>query len=119
MNKRLATTTAGEFVEVEVYYDKGGWNLGAMMGFSDGPEKRGYWLAVRRVTVKTYTNSDGTTWSSTQFALGDGLKVFLLEVKRKSPKAEAEANRLAAGREQEVVTAYLQKKGLELAKEVA
>lgn len=51
--------------------------LGAMMGYSDGPEPRGYWLRVRR-----YKQEAGFQ----TFALGDGRKAFLKEAKRFSEK---------------------------------
>jgi hypothetical protein len=106
MTKRLKTTKPGELIEIEVYYSKGGTTLACMMGYSEGPEKRGYSLAVRRITVR-----DGFS----QFCLGDGVKAFLLEVKRQSPKAAAQAEILGAAKEQEVLNAYLSKKGLQLA----
>jgi hypothetical protein len=120
MEKRLETTVPDTLIEVEVSYNKGGTTLATMMGYADGPEKRGYWLHVRRLKIERYTGLDGEPRSSTMFALGDGLKVLLLEVKRQSPKAAAEAERLGAGREQEVVNAFLAKKGIQLkTKEVA
>jgi hypothetical protein len=105
VKKRIKTTKPEELIEVEVSYNKGGTTLATLMGYADGPERRGYWLHVRRVTIR-----DGFS----QFCLGDGLKAFLLEVKRQSPKAAAEAERLGAAKEQEVVQAYVSKKGITL-----
>ena len=111
MKRELATTTPDEFVEIETGYDKGGVTLGTMMGYADGTEKRGYWLYVRGIKLVHY---DGG-FTSKQFCLGDGLKAFLLEVKRQGPKAAAQAEVLAAQKVPELLAAYLRKKGLALA----
>lgn len=111
MKKYLMTTKTdgakSTQIKVDVYYSKGGTSY-----FSGAVERRGYWLSVLPVEVE-----DMGTYKSEAFMLfgNKGLRMFLLEVKRQSPKAEAEAVRLAAEKEAEVVAQVLAKSGLTVA----
>lgn len=100
---------AGEFeyapnvIEVEVTYSKGGQNW-----FSGNSERRGYWLHVTPVKIRDGMRS---------FTIGGnkgGVKSFLLEVKRQSPKALAQAEVIAASRENRVIREVLTRTGLQL-----
>lgn len=72
--------TENNFVEVKLIYDLGGHNV-----WTYEEDKRGYYATVRRVERKNGMYS---------FTLFDGRKIFLKEVKRKSKKAEAEAEQI-------------------------
>lgn len=61
----------------ELFYEKGGTTLGTMLGYSNGPEPRGYYLRVRRTI-----NQHG----SQCFILGDGVKQFVQSATRFSEK---------------------------------
>ncbi len=91
-------------IKTEVAYSLGGANF-----FHGTQEKRGYWLHVTPTSVRD---------SMECFTIGSGprgLKVFLLEVKRRTAKGDAEAVRLGALKEREALDRVLQQPGLELA----
>lgn len=74
---RIPTNVAGKFIEVELYYHKGGLNV-----FTYKQEARGYYVRVCPVEVKG---------NMVSFVAFSGTKVCVLEVSRKSAKAEREA----------------------------
>lgn len=105
--KYLKTTTEQE-LKVEVYYSKGGANYlagGIII-------QRGYWLSVQPVSQSV---SNGLR--SESFTLGSGLKYFLKETRadRRGGKAEREAIKLAAAREQLLIKEVCLQEKLELA----
>ncbi len=99
--EKLLPLTNGEVLCLRVSYSKGGMNF-----FSGSSEKRGYWLHCGPEKRK-----DGCRG----FVMFSGMKAFLLEVKRQSPKALAEAEAMAAAKERELILAVLDKQGLALA----
>lgn len=104
--KYLKTTTEQE-LKVEVYYSKGGANY-----LAGGTIQRGYWLSVQPVSRSV---SNGLR--SESFTLGSGLKYFLKEIRadRRGGKAEQEAVKLAADREQLLIKEVCLREKLELA----
>jgi hypothetical protein len=93
-------------IEVEMRYQKD-----AYVG-----RPRGYYLWATPVGIK---RENGYSLKSFTIGAGPrGLNVLLLEVKRQSPKAEAEASRLADEKEATVVQAVLVNNGLTLAEGV-
>ena len=72
-------------MKIEVYYNKGGMNY-----FHGKVERRGYYVSVVPVEL---TQCNGYQMES--FMAFSGVKVFLLEVGRKSDKAYNEAVKLA------------------------
>ena len=97
-------------LEVSVGYSLGGANY-----FQGTQEKRGYWLHVMPIGVK-----DEGTYKSRSFTVGSGprgFKVFLLEVKRRTPKSDADALRLGALNERRAIERVLAQ-GLTLAQGV-
>lgn len=75
--RRIPTNVAGKFIEVELYYSKGGLNV-----FTYVQEQRGYYISVRPITV------EGNFVSFVAFS---GEKMLIHECSRKSAKAEREA----------------------------
>lgn len=71
--KMIPTGKEREFIEVEVYYDKGGRNI-----FSGRSEPRGFWISVSRITKKGFF---------VKRQLFEGKRYFILEVKRYSDKS--------------------------------
>lgn len=86
---RIPTNVVGKFIEVELYYHKGGLNV-----FTYKQEARGYYVRVVPVEVK------GNMVAFTAFS---GTKVCILEVSRKSAKAEREAVSMVNGECQELL----------------
>ena len=80
-------------VKIKVDYDLGGFNCWS--GKNDG---RGYYVYVTPVERKT---ERGFVCES--FALMEGFKMFIKGVARRSAKAEAEADAIAAGMVEELV----------------
>ena len=83
MIKRISHRVEGTdhtFIDAEFDYYLGGYNL-----WTHEEDKRGYYAFIRRVERK------GNMCSFTFF---DGRKFLLKEVKRKSKKAEAEAEKI-------------------------
>ena len=105
MKKFIATKTENVFVKVETYY-----NLGGMNYFTYKVELRGYYLSVtpvERINRGSYIMESYTAFS--------GYKMLLKEVKRKSKKAEMEAEQIAADEMQRIIDQVLMEQGLELA----
>ena len=105
MKKFIATKTENVFVKVEVYYSLGGMNY-----FTYKVEPRGYYLSV--TPVEKINRGSYVTESCAAFS---GYKMLLKEVKRKSKKAEMEAEQIAADGMQRIIDQVLMEQGLELA----
>lgn len=75
--RRIPTNIAGKFIEVELYYSKGGWNV-----FTCKNESRGYYVRICPITVER---------NMVSFVAFSGTKVCIHECSRKSAKAEQEA----------------------------
>lgn len=75
--RRIPTNIAGKFIEVELYYSKGGYNV-----FTYKHESRGYYVRICPVTVER---------NMVSFIAFSGTKVCIHECSRKSAKAEREA----------------------------
>lgn len=80
-------------LKIDVYYVLGGYNC-----FTHKTEARGYYLSAS--PVQRYER-DGVAFES--YTAFSGAKLLLLEVSRKSKKAEAEAERIAAEKEKELI----------------
>lgn len=87
-------------LEVTTSYHLGGQNY-----FTGNNEKRGYYLHVQPMEIH------GNCITVTGFS---GIKYCLKEVKRKSAKAEAEADRIANQIKKSYIDYILNKHGLEL-----
>lgn len=87
--KLIPTGKEHEYIEVSVYYKKGGVNM-----FTYREEPRGFWLSVSKVQKEE-------NW--TKRFLFEGRKSFLLEVKRFSQKALDKAVEIAEGKYREMV----------------
>lgn len=74
---RIPTNIAGKFIEVELYYSKGGYNV-----FTCKNESRGYYVRICPITVER---------NMVSFIAFSGTKVCIHECSRKSAKAEREA----------------------------
>lgn len=74
---RIPTNEAGKFIEIELYYSKGGLNV-----FTYVQEQRGYYVSVRPITVER---------NFVSFVAFSGKKMLVHECSRKSAKAEREA----------------------------
>ena len=72
--------TENNYIEAKLIDDLGGYNM-----WNGGNDRRGYYTTIRRVERKNGLYS---------FTLFDGRKFFLKEVKRKSKKAESEAEQI-------------------------
>ena len=79
--RRIPTNIAGKFIEVELYYSKGGYNV-----FTYKNESRGYYVRICPITVER---------NMVSFIAFSGTKVCIHECPRKSAKAEREAIALA------------------------
>lgn len=98
-------------LEVTVSYSLGGANY-----WQGTQEKRGYWLHVSPIGIE---RRDGFT--SKCFTIGSGpkgYKAFLFEVKRRTPKGDAQALALAAAKERDLIEKVLAAGGLALAEGV-
>ena len=67
------------YIEAALVYDLGGHNV-----WTSRVDRRGYYMTIRRVEREN---------GFERFALFDGKKVLVKEVRRKSKKAEAEAEK--------------------------
>ena len=74
---RIPTNVAGKFIEIELYYSKGGYNV-----FTYKNESRGYYVRICPITVER---------NMVSFVAFSGTKVCIHECSRKSAKAEREA----------------------------
>jgi hypothetical protein len=81
------------------------YNLGGQNYFTGNTEKRGYYLHVQPMEIH------GNCRTVTGFS---GIKYCLKEVKRKSAKAEAEADRIANNIKASYINYVLQKHNLKL-----
>ena len=91
-------------LKIEFFYDKGGeYAINS---------KRGYYVMCYPVTVST--NSNGNIINES-FGCYGGFKSLILEVSRKSKKAEAEALQLIEGLQVELINKVLKKHNLQIA----
>ena len=95
-------------VKVRLYYDLGGYDY-----LSYTPKQRGYYLSVQ--PVERASRDGYTTESFTAFT---GTKFCILPVTRKSKKAAAEAERIAAEKEKILIDYVCRENGLVLAEVV-
>jgi hypothetical protein len=79
--ERVPTNKPQHFVEVEVYYGKGGANY-----FAGTTEPRGYWLSTRPIEIEDHKSVNGGTYQVKKFMLYSGVKKFLGEAKKFSQK---------------------------------
>lgn len=91
-------------LKIEVYYSLGGYNC-----FTYKPETRGYYLSVSPVKRST---REGITFES--YTAFSGVKICLLEVSRKSKKAEEKAHELSIEKESELIAYICGRYGLEV-----
>ena len=105
MKKYIPMKEDGQFLKVETYYSKGGYNV-----FTYKEETRGYYLSI--VPVERQSR-DGYTMES--FMAFSGLKKCLVPVKRASKKAEAEAEEFAEDMLDDFVAMFCRNRGIELA----
>lgn len=101
----------GRVLEIEVSYSKGGINY-----FTGNRMRRGYSLHLTPVRLEVTQDGQVTMRS---FTIGadpkdKGLASFLLEVARQSPKAQAQAETIAASRLNRVINEWLTRSGCEL-----
>ena len=87
---RIPTNTAGKFIEVEMFYTKGGMNV-----FTYKMESRGYYVRICPVAVER---------NMVSFVAFSGAKFCALECARKSAKAEREAITLVNGEYRDLVS---------------
>lgn len=80
---RIPTNVPGKFIEVEMFYSKGGMNV-----FTYKNESRGYYVRICPVKVER---------NMVSFVAFSGTKFCVLECTRKSAKAEREAISMANG----------------------
>ncbi len=100
----LKANANANFLKLEVYYSLGGFNC-----FTYKNEARGYYLSVSPVQR---SERDGIVFES--YTAFSGVKLLLLEVSRKSKKAEAEAERIAEEKEAELIAYICNKNQLEV-----
>lgn len=96
--------TRNNFLKIETAYNLGGYNV-----FTHKAEARGYYLSVSPVERST---REGITFES--YTAFSGVKIYLLEVTRKSKKAEERAEQLAAEHENELIAYICGRYGLEV-----
>lgn len=95
--EKIENTNNG-FLKIEVYYSKGGMNY-----WNGRNEPRGYYLSVTKVEREVCNG-----YTSESFMVGSGgVRSFLLEVKRQSPKSLAQAEELAKAKVDELKKAVL------------
>jgi hypothetical protein len=100
---------AESVLEVSVSYSLGGANF-----WQGTQEKRGYWLHVTPVGLRR--EEAGYTVKSFTIGAGPrGVKAFLMEVKRRTAKGDAQAVKLAQAKERELLEHVLAKNGMALA----
>lgn len=78
-------------LEISTGYEAGGYNY-----FNGTSSERGYYLYVLPCNISIHTASNGQQFTSVQQTVGKGGKLLLKAVKRRSKKAEEEAESLAA-----------------------
>ena len=89
------------------------YSLGGINYFTYKNEARGYWLHITPVTKENKYDCRMISFVSSK----PGIKTLLKEVTRKSAKAEAEAERLALNKEEQLIEHVCTKYGLELDEE--
>ena len=92
------------FLRIETHYSLGGYNC-----FTHKTEPRGYYLSVS--PVQRYER-DGVSFES--YTAFSGVKLLLLEVSRKSKKAEEAAEKIASEKEPELIQYICAKNGIEV-----
>ena len=100
---RLETDVDHKYIDVELYYGKGGWNY-----FTCTQERRGYYISAQPISVKDNMYS---------FIAFSGRKMCLSECSRKSGKAEREAVKAVIDRQSEIlamITYVAKQNGLEV-----
>lgn len=100
----VKATRDASHLKIEVYYNLGGFNC-----FTYRNEQRGYYLSVTPVKRE---NRNGCTME--QFTAFTGIKQLVKPVNRKSTKAEAEAEAIAATMEADLIRYVCNKNGLEV-----
>ena len=99
----LKENNAGaNFLKIETYYNLGGYNC-----FTYRAESRGYYISVSPVRRET---RDGVTFES--YTAFSGIKDYLLQVSRKSKKAEETAEKIASEREKDLIDYVCTRQGL-------
>lgn len=96
--------TRNNFLKIETSYNLGGYNC-----FTHKSEPRGYYLSVSPVKVETI---NGVKFES--YTAFSGVKICLLEVSRKSKKAEEAAEKIAEEKECDLLGYICQRYGLEV-----
>ena len=104
LKEHTSTTSRANYLKIETYYSLGGYNV-----FTYKPETRGYYLSVS--PVERGERNGITMESYTAFS---GVKICVLEVTRKSKKAEETAEKLAAEKENALIQYILNKYNLEV-----
>ena len=93
--------------KIDLYCDLGGMNY-----FSGKCERRGYYLSITPVEIDK-RNYKGNEISCVKFTVGSGIKDLLLEVKRKSKKAETLAiSKATDKRINELITYVINKENI-------
>ena len=93
--------------KIDLYYDLGGMNY-----FTNRNEARGYYLSITPVEINK-SNYKGNEISCVKFTGGSGIKDLLLEVKRKSKKAETLAiSKATDKRINELITYVIDKENI-------
>ncbi len=89
----------GQTLSISIFYDLGGTNY-----FSGEINRRGYYMAVRPVSVSRSEDGRVMTESSIMF---NGTKMLLVEVNRQSKKAEAEALKKAEENKERLIESVM------------
>lgn len=92
-------------LKIELYYCIGGFNY-----FTYRAENRGYYLSV--TPLEMHTSNRGYT--TEMYTTSSSIKQCIKEVTRKSKKAEAEAEKLAADTINNLIDYVCNKNGLEI-----
>jgi len=95
---------------LETGYEEGGHNW-----FNGDYCRRGYYLYCTPVQVGSNKTSEGREYKTFTQVLGKGNKLLLKEVKRRSKKAEAEAESIALKKADWLLSQVISKYGLQLA----
>ncbi len=98
---------------LETGYSEGGHNW-----YNGDSERRGYYLYCTPIQIESRKTTDGRDYNTFTQVLGKGNKVLLKEVKRRSKKAEAEAELIASEKADWLLNEVLRRYGLKLAEEV-
>ena len=104
LKPNTSTKSNANYLKIELYYSLGGYNP-----FTGKPEGRGYYLSVSPVET---SNRDGIDFES--YAAFTGSKICILEVTRKSKKAEENAAKLATEKENDLIQYVCTRNHLEI-----